>query len=538
MSDNSSTDVFIIGYGPVACTFARLMHASGRRVLLADSGPQMTRYPGEHLKNAVAWQRDVDKFTPIVQGLLYQISLPPRPGHTLTLDPISFRTGAESASTRNALNPRQDPYKNLPSAAQGFAVGGMFVHWTNNTPRQHPTLERMEFIRDDEWDRLYACAESLLNVHSDVFVKSIRHQVIKERLQQFYKGRLPEPYVPGDMPMGAERRTDNDEFVYYTGSDTVLGPLAIHQYDDTFRILPEHRVKQLDVTSGRVTRAVVDDMIRGKRFNVSADLFIVAGGSVMTPQLLWNSGIRPNALGRYLHEHTFTFTQIVLKDDILREIASHCGQGSGDSDPIPIPMHDPPPMLRVPVSEGRPWHTQVHRDSFGFNGVPADVDPRLIVDIRSFGMVQPREDNKVIFESDIFDRFGMPQPTFEFELADVDRKLAHDMMGDSVDIAQELGGFLVGSEPQFLPPGASLHVMGTTSMGEADDGKSVIDQYSKVWGIDNLLLGGNGVLAKANACNPTLTSVALAVRAAAKITEQHADPASLGLGEYRRVLGL
>ena len=53
-------------------------------------------------------------------------------------------------------------------------------------------------------------------------------------------------------------------------------------------------------------------------------------------------------------------------------------------------------MLRVPVAEGRPWHTQVHRDSFAFDrALSANVDTRLIVDIRSFGMVQPREDNRM-----------------------------------------------------------------------------------------------------------------------------------------------
>lgn len=538
-SGTITTDVFIIGSGPVACTYARLFRAAGRRVLLADSGPQLSRLPGEHLKNAVAWQRDIDRFTPIVQGLLSPISLPPRPGNTLTVDPISYRQGLATASMRHALNPRQDPYKNLPGAAQGYAVGGMFVHWTSTVPRQHPKLERMTFIDDAEWDRLYACAEALVNARTDAYAKSLRNQVIKERLQQFYRGRLAAPYAPDNLPMAAERRRDNDEFVYFSGSDAVLGPLALARQDDAFRILPEHRVKQLEVTSGRVTRAIVDDMPRGHRFAVSADLFVVAGGSIMSPQLLWASGIRPRALGRFLHDHPMVFTQIVLRDGIVEEIARRAGKGANASDPIPIPPTDPPPMLRVPVAEGRPWHTQVHRDSFAVNpGAAADVDPRLIVDIRSFGMVQPREDNRVTFYTDRLDKFDMPQPTFEYELAEGDRKLAHEMMTDALDIAMELGGIMPGSEPRFMPPGTSLHLMGTTSMGEADDGKSVIDPYSKVWGIDNLLVGGNGVLAKANACNPTLTSIALAVRAATKVTGQTPDPASLGMGELRVALGL
>src|ERR1019366_7904030 len=157
--DTIKTDVFIAGGGPVACTFARVFVSNGRQTVIADSGPQLSPRPGEHLKNAVAYQRDIDKFKPIIQGLLYQFSVPPRPGNTVTLDPISFQLGAGTASTRGALNPRQDPDKNLPSAGGSFAVGGMLTHWTNNTPRQHPTLERAQFISGGEWDVLYECAE-------------------------------------------------------------------------------------------------------------------------------------------------------------------------------------------------------------------------------------------------------------------------------------------------------------------------------------------------------------------------------------------
>jgi pyranose oxidase len=216
-----------------------------------------------------------------------------------------------------------------------------------------------------------------------------------------------------------------------------------------------------------------------------------------------------------------SFCQIVLRQDIVDgvrtdprftdRVEEHYKKSPHD--PVPIPQNDPEPNVWIPVSEERPWHCQIHRDAFHYGDVPPNVDTRLIVDLRWFGIVEPREDNRVTFSDQHRDSFDMPQPTFTFRMSEQDRRNQHAMMRDMLRAANTLGGFLPGAEPRFVEPGLPLHITGTTRMGDNAE-TSVVDTHSKVWGVDNLYLGGNNVIPRGTASNPTLTSVALALRAA------------------------
>jgi len=81
-----------------------------------------------------------------------------------------------------------------------------------------------------------------------------------------------------------------------------------------------------------------------------------------------------------------------------------------------------------------------------------------------------------------------------------------------------LGAFV--AEPRLMPNGSSLHYQGTMRMGETDDGTSVADPWSRVWGYENLVVGGNALIPTATAMNPTLMSVAIAVRGARKVAKE------------------
>lgn len=528
----SEADVLVIGAGPIGCTFARQLIAANRTVVMIDAGAQLSKRPGEHLKNSFQYQRNVNLFASVIRGHLQPVSVPTNNSPVVTLDPAAFQvdlTNREGKGfIRNGQNPDQNPFTNLPGMAVTYAVGGMATHWTCATPRQH-AIQRTNLIPNSDWDQLYPQAEKLLNTHTDQFDISIRHRLVKRLLRQEYSEVEDPAERPQNLPLAVERRA-NPELVTWSGSDTVLASLADGDLSkDPLILLPQHRCTKLvkNPNEDTVLYAEVMDLINWQKIIIHAKTYIVAANAVLTPQILFNSEIMSDEdgpLGRYLSEQPLAFCQVVLTQATMDALPNDEEFGepvrkyreTHPEDPVPIPMNDPEPQVWFPVSEKRPWHCQIHRDAFNYGELAPNVDSRLIVDLRWFGIVEQRKQNRVKFSRTIRDAFGMPQPTFEFSLTEKDRSLQHEMMRDMLRAAGALGGFLPGSEPQFMPPGLPLHVHGTVRLGEKPE-TSVVDSYSKVWGYNNLYLGGNGLHPVANACNPTLTSVALALRASEHI---------------------
>ena len=107
--------------------------------------------------------------------------------------------------------------------------------------------------------------------------------------------------------------------------------------------------------------------------------------------------------------------------------------------------------------------------------------------------------------------------TIHYMLTDTDQRTI-ELLRANTERSCKLIGEPLG-EPKLAPGGSSLHYQGTVRMGEADDGSCVCDSYSRVWGVSNLYVGGNGVIPTSTASNPTLTTVALAYRAARQLAD-------------------
>ena len=146
------------------------------------------------------------------------------------------------------------------------------------------------------------------------------------------------------------------------------------------------------------------------------------------------------------------------------------------------------------------------------------------------GWVPPKDiryEDWIEFSETETDYFGMPKATFHYGLTETDKANIEALRNEQKRAAAAFGSPLADNDAGMMPAGTSLHYQGTMRMGQQNDGTSVCDPYARVWGISNLFVGGNGVIPTATACNPTLTSVALAVRAAEQIAvalQTHAQP--------------
>ncbi|KAF6821432.1 hypothetical protein CPLU01_12515 [Colletotrichum plurivorum] len=515
-------DVLIVGSGPIGAVFARTLVSAGRSVVMIDVGNQESRRIGDHKKNSLAIQKNVNLFTNTVQGEQHPLSIPTNMTNS-SLEPASG--GANTHKVRfvqNGQNPKQEAWDNIPAAVATRVVGGMGSHWTCNTPRQNTDLERSDLFSDEEWDDLYTRAEKLFWTDNTLFDDSIHQQLVKTVLTNTYKDSGREVL---SMPLCGKRTAKNRCFVEWACTATILGDLAEPgNQSSLFQLRANTQCIKLELNhSGQVELALVKDLLGDEEYYIQANKFIICAGAILTP-------------GSVHTEQTVGFCQVVLKNSHVRDVETDKYKlgwkkvvdehlAKHPNDPLPFPFDDPGTQCYFPLTKQHPWHTQIHRDALGYGHIPKTMDQRLVVDLRWFGYTKPDQNNHVEFSLDKTDEFGMPQPTFHFIVNREDSERCVDMISDMIDVARNIGTFLPGAEPKYMPMGSALHVCGTyrarkTKVDEqTGDDTSVVDRLGRVWGQESLVLGGCGVIPTQNARNPTLTAAAFALAAADQVVK-------------------
>jgi choline dehydrogenase-like flavoprotein len=493
-------DVLIVGSGPVGATFARVIadQVPGAKILMVDAGPALTDPPGIHTKN-ISDPNDQARAQIRSQGpTQFQYDQPS----------IQERASAATASGPNRisllgrpgthlLTPEPPEHDGMPAAAMSTNVGGMGVHWTCAVPRPGNT-ERIPFIASHEWDRVVSRAEALLQATQHAFPSSSTGAMIERILGETFNANLPKDRWVQPMPLACQVLPDGTRS--WSGPRAILG--SLEQTHSGFELRSETICKRLLHHKNQVTGAELEHLPSNTHQTVTAQVVVVAADALRTPQLLWASGIRPAALGHYLNDQPQVIGATKLE-------APPVTRAPGD--PVVgvtwVPFHDP----------SHPFHGQVMQMDLSPIQLEAGSSSQQIVGFGWFCRKDLRFEDRLGFSDTLTDHFGMPSITIHYGLSPTDEQTIAQA---KLEVQRGIDALGPSLGPVLrMPAGSSLHYQGTTRMGEHDDGQSVCDSYSSVWGWKNLFVGGNGVIPTSTACNPTLTSVALAVRACEQIVE-------------------
>ena len=496
----AAVDVAIVGSGPTASAYARILseEAPGATIAMFEVGPTVSNPPGAHVKNIE---------DPESRSLAQRASEGPGAGAETVNSPGAVKSGQRRARPGTYL--LQDGYAfpgedGMPVAAMSSNVGGMAAHWTAACPRpggkeRIPFLPGLEDLLND--------ADRLLGVTTHAFDGAPFSDLVRERLAAVVdQGRTPAFRVQ-PMPLAVHRRQDGA--LVWSGSDVVMGEAT--RDNPQFELFDESLVTRVLVEDGTAAGVEVQDRRSGDTYQVAARYVVVGADALRTPQLLWASGIRPDALGRYLNDQAQVVFASRLRD-VQPEDAPAAANGA---------LSEQSGVAWVPYTDEAPFHGQIMQ--LDASPVPlADDDPIVpgsIVGLGLFCAKDLQRGDRVAFDDDTRDSYGLPAMRIHYRLTERDHMVLDRARQEIVRLGKAVGEPL-DERPFVLPPGASLHYQGTTRMGETDDGESVCSPDSQVWQVPGLFVAGNGVIPTATACNPTLTSVALAVRGARKIAEE------------------
>ena len=296
-------------------------------------------------------------------------------------------------------------------------------------------------------------------------------------------------------------------------------------------IVPNAVVRELttDRDTGLVNGASFLDRVSKREYHVNARVVVLGASTLESQRILMNSGLANSSgvLGRYL------FDQFYVKN-VVSAIVPEAKGGKvprglmGGGGYIPRFRN-----LKRGGDASLPFLRGYAYD-FGSGGTPA---PRLLASygeallkelaefentsfsMTTMGEVLPRYENHCSISPALKDAWGIPALHISHKYTDNEFAMARDSMNTAEELCRGAGFEVLSKHGEMVPPGESIHELGGCRMG-ADPKKSVLNAFNQAHDVKNLFVTDGSAFVSGGSQNPTLTLLALSMRASEYLAEQ------------------
>lgn len=515
MNRDDDYDALVVGAGATGGFAADTLAAAGMRVLVLDAGPR----------------HDASTFAPD-DGASAQ--------RDASRQPIQSRCIAWGEKTRGLFVDDVDhPYTTAPDKPflwiRVRRAGGRLLLWPGHVPR----MEERDFraashdgfgvdwpFGHDALGPYYDIVERLLGV-TDAHVAAVPLVEGAARLRDSVARTFPGRRVqPARIARSAE-----------TGAPRA--PLdALDRALETGRAIlaSDSIVKRVVLDSkGRAAGVVVVDALTRREREVTGRAVVLCASTIESIRLLLNSASSkhpsglgtPGVLGRYLMDHTAG----IRVDGVVPGTVGYGKERDLVRGGVYIPRFRNTDARHLaflrgygiqgvigPVLTEAELRAKAGDFEANLTGVMAQMPPSGF-SFMAFGEVLAREENAVTLDASVRDAWGIPVPKIHFAYTDNEFAMAEDIAVEMRAMVSEAGFEITSQHTELYPPGLSVHELGGARMG-TDPKSSVVGPFNEVWNVPNLFVTDGSCFPSGGCQNPTLTMLAMTVRACTAIVRR------------------
>jgi choline dehydrogenase-like flavoprotein len=544
-SAKESFDAIVVGSGATGGWAAKVLTEAGMRVALLEAGKKIT--PKDFTEHMQPWQMPYLGMSPKI------IKDRPVQGRCYACTEYNYEW---------FVNDRENPYTQAKpfSWIRQRVLGGRSLSWG----RQSYRLSNLDFKAashdgyGDDWPISYedlvpyyerveryvgisGLAENLPQLPDSIFMPPMEFTCGEEILRKTMKERFDRVMTIGRSAILTRNHNGRSAchycgpcergcatFSYFSSPFTTIKDAAA---TGRLALLTDSVAAKVMMKDGKAAGIQYVDTTTNTTRDISGKVILLCASTLESTRLLMNSGIcnSSGVLGKYLMDHIYEGGASGIMPNI--EAKPWVGMPRRPNG-IYIPRFrnvkekETNGFIRGYGYQGGSMPMfNYGAPGFGESYKKAVHEGRFGIQIGTWAECLARKENYVEIDKDRKDAWGIPILKIRCEWGDNELKLFEDAREQAVEMLKAAGAVDVRKTGKPSVPGHCIHEVGTARMG-TDKKNSVLNKYNQAWDVPNIFVTDGAAWVSIGCQNPTLTMMAITVRACDYIINEYAKNAA------------